>query len=231
MLEISYFAAFLVGLLGGVHCVGMCGGIVGTLGMGLPEKKRMQWGSQLPYLISYNSGRLISYTIAGLLVGGVGALMTDLLLLQQAKLMMQMVAGLFMGALGRYLGGWWFGLTQVEKVGGLLWRYIEPFARRLLPIRSVPQALLMGLVWGWLPCGLVYSVLIWAISAGGAIEGGLLLLSFGLGTLPNLFAMGLVAAKISGWIRRPAVMRIAGLMVIAMGLLYMSRPLQDLSGL
>jgi len=231
MLEISYFAAFLVGLLGGVHCVGMCGGIVATLGMGLPQERRMQWRSQLPYLLGYNSGRLISYTIAGLLVGGAGALMSDLLLLQQAKLVMQMVAGLFMVALGLYLGGWWFGLTRIEKIGGLLWRYIEPFARRLLPIRSVPQALLMGLVWGWLPCGLVYSVLIWAISAGGAIEGGLLLLSFGLGTLPNLFAMGLVAAKISVWIRRPAVMRIAGLMVIAMGLLYMSRPLQDLSGL
>ncbi|NOR52064.1 MAG: sulfite exporter TauE/SafE family protein [Gammaproteobacteria bacterium] len=224
MLEISYFAAFLVGLLGGVHCIGMCGGIVATLGMGLPEERRMQWGSQLPYLISYNTGRLISYIIAGLLVGGAGAWITDMLLLQQAKMILQMVAGLFMVALGLYLGGWWFGLTRVEKLGGLLWRYIEPFARRLLPIRSTPQALVMGLVWGWLPCGLVYSVLIWAISAGSAIEGGLLLLSFGLGTLPNLFAMGLVAGKISGWIRRPFVTRIAGLIVIAIGLVYIISP-------
>ncbi len=224
MLDISYFAAFLVGLLGGVHCVGMCGGIVATLGMGLPEEKRMQWRSQLPYLISYNSGRLISYTIAGLLVGGAGALISDMLLLQQARMILQIVAGLFMVALGLYLGGWWFGLTKIEKLGGLLWRYIEPFARRLLPISSTPQALVMGLVWGWLPCGLVYSVLIWAISAGGAIEGGLLLFSFGLGTLPNLFAMGLVAGKISGWIRRPAVKRIAGLAVMVMGLVYIISP-------
>jgi len=224
MLEISYFAAFLVGLLGGVHCIGMCGGIVATLGMGLPEEKRMRWASQLPYLISYNSGRLISYTVAGLLVGGAGAWVGDLLLLQQAKLVLQTVAGLFMVALGLYLGGWWFGLTRVEKIGGLLWRYIGPFARSLLPIRSTTQALMMGLVWGWLPCGLVYSVLIWAISAGGAIEGGLLLLSFGLGTLPNLFAMGLVAGKISGWIRRPAVTRLAGMVVVLMGLAYMVTP-------
>lgn len=224
MLEISYLAAFLVGLLGGVHCVGMCGGIVATLGVGLPQERRMQWSAQLPYLISYNSGRLISYTVAGLLVGGAGALVTDLLLLQQAKLVMQTVAGLFMVALGLYLGGWWFGLAQVEKVGGLLWRHIEPFARKLMPIRSVPQALIMGLVWGWLPCGLVYSVLIWAISAGSALEGGLLMLSFGLGTLPNLFAMGLVAGKLSSWIRQPVVTRIAGVLVVGLGLYYMISP-------
>ncbi len=224
MLDISYFAAFLVGLLGGVHCIGMCGGIVATLGMGLPEERRMKWGAQLPYLVSYNFGRLISYTVAGLLVGGAGALVTDLLLLQQAKMVLQTVAGLFMIALGLYLGGWWFGLTRVEKIGGLLWRYIEPFARKLLPIRSTPQALVMGLVWGWLPCGLVYSVLIWAISAGSAIEGGLLMVSFGLGTLPNLFAMGLIAGKVSGWIRRPLVTRIAGLIVMLMGLAYVVAP-------
>ncbi|MCW8825089.1 MAG: sulfite exporter TauE/SafE family protein [Gammaproteobacteria bacterium] len=224
MIEISYFAAFLVGLLGGVHCVGMCGGIVATLSIGLPEERRMQWRAQLPYLISYNSGRLMSYTIAGLLVGGAGAWMGDLLLLQQAKVVMQTVAGLFMVALGLYLGGWWFGLTGVEKLGGFVWRFIEPFARKLLPIRSVSQALTMGLVWGWLPCGLVYSVLIWAISAGSALQGGLLLLAFGLGTLPNLFAMGLVAGKVSGWIRQPLVTHLAGGVVVLMGLFYIVTP-------
>jgi len=224
MIEISYFAAFITGLLGGVHCIGMCGGIVATLGMGLPESKRLNWSSQLPYLFNYNAGRLFSYTIAGALVGGAGALASDLLLMQQGKIVLQMVAGLFMIALGLYLGGWWFGLTQLERVGGFIWRYIEPFAKGLLPVRSTIQALMMGVVWGWLPCGLVYSVLIWAISAGGVTEGGLLLLSFGLGTLPNLFAMGLVAGKISGWIRRPLVTRIAGFSVITMGLFYIVAP-------
>ncbi|MDH3354372.1 MAG: sulfite exporter TauE/SafE family protein [Chromatiales bacterium] len=224
MLEISYFAAFLVGLLGGVHCIGMCGGIVATLGMGLPEERRMSWRSQLPYLISYNSGRLFSYTIAGVLVGGAGAIVSDLLLMQQAKMVLQTLAGVFMVVLGLYLGGWWFGLTRLEKVGGLLWRRIEPFARGLLPVRTTIQALMMGLVWGWLPCGLVYSVLIWAISAGSATEGGLLMLSFGLGTLPNLFAMGLVAGKISSWIRQPMVTRIAGLTVMLIGLAYIVVP-------
>ncbi len=224
MLDISHFAAFLVGLLGGVHCVGMCGGIFATLGMGLPEERREQWLSQLPYLIGYNSGRLLSYTVAGLLMGGGGALIIDLLLLQQAKLLMQMVAGLFMVALGLYLGGWWFGLARVERVGGLLWRYIERPARKLMPIRSTPQALIMGLVWGWLPCGLVYSVLIWAISAGSALEGALLMLSFGLGTLPSLFAMGLIAAKLSRWTGRPAVAQVAGLVVVGLGLYYMISP-------
>ncbi|MBE0509493.1 MAG: sulfite exporter TauE/SafE family protein [Chromatiales bacterium] len=224
-MELSYLAAFVVGLLGGVHCIGMCGGIVGALSFGLPEPARGRLGAMLPYLLNYNLGRLFSYALAGALLGGIGTLAAQLLLINQAQLVLQVVAGLFMIALGLYLGGWWFGITRLERLGSGLWSRLEPHARKLLPVRSPSQALLMGLVWGWLPCGLVYSMLIMAISAGSALDGALLLLSFGLGTLPNLLLMGVAAGKLTSLMRRPAVRRIAGASVILIGLYYISRPL------
>lgn len=224
-MELSYLAAFLVGLLGGVHCIGMCGGIVGALSFGLPESARGRLGAMLPYLLNYNLGRLFSYTLAGALLGGIGALAAQLLLINQAQLVLQVIAGLFMLALGLYLGGWWFGITRLERLGSGLWSRLEPHARKLLPVRSPSQALLMGLVWGWLPCGLVYSMLIMAISAGSALDGALLLLSFGLGTLPNLLLMGVAAGKLTSLMRRPAVRQFAGASVILIGLYYILRPL------
>lgn len=224
MIEVSYFAAFLVGLLGGVHCVGMCGGIVGALSFGLPEQARGRFSALFPYLFNYNLGRLISYTAAGALLGGVGALAANMVALHEAQSVLQVIAGLFMIAMGLYLGGWWFGMNRLERLGGKLWRYIEPVGRRLLPVQKPSQALVMGLVWGWLPCGLVYSALIWAVSAGSAVKGALLLLCFGLGTLPNLLAMGIFAGKLTAMLRRPGVMHLAGALVILIGVFTIARP-------
>ncbi len=223
--EVTYISAFLIGLFGGVHCVGMCGGIVGALSFGLPEQARGRFTSLLPYLLNYNLGRLISYTVAGALVGGVSAMATNLTALQQAQTVLQVAAGLFMVAMGLYLGGWWYGMNSLERLGGRVWQLVEPFGRKLLPVQRPSQALVMGVVWGWLPCGMVYSALIWAISAGSALNGALLLFSFGLGTLPNLFAMGVVAGKLTSFLRRPAVMHLAGALVVLIGVFYISLPL------
>ena len=215
----SLGTAFLVGLLGGVHCVGMCGGIVGALTLGLPESVRTHRAAVLPYLLAYNGGRIASYTLAGALMGGVGWLAANLALVHDVQRVLQVVAALFMIALGLYLAGWWQGLARVEHAGGVLWRRLEPFGRRLLPVRTPLQALQLGLLWGWLPCGLVYSVLIWAIASGGVIEGASLMLAFGLGTLPNLLLMGVFAARLAQLVRRRGVRVAAGLLVIAFGVL------------
>ncbi len=215
----SLLAAFLIGLTGGVHCFGMCGGIVGALTLGLPSAPTIHpLRARLPYLLAYNLGRIGSYVAAGMLAGGIGTWAAHWLSVRHAQLGLQLLAGLFMILLGLYLAGWQRGLNWLEQAGGVAWRRIEPLGRRFFPIRTPIQALGIGLVWGWLPCGLVYSVLVWAIGAGGTVKGGLLLLSFGLGTLPVLLAMGTVAATLAGWVRRPAVRLAAGALVILFGL-------------
>jgi sulfite exporter TauE/SafE len=218
-LDASFLAAFIVGFTGGVHCVGMCGGIVGALSFGVPDSVRGRPARFLPYLVAYNTGRVLSYTLAGALMGGLGLLAANLTLLHRGQMVLQVISALFMIALGLYLGGWWNGLARVEQAGTGVWRRLEPLGRRLVPVQRPAQAFGLGLVWGWLPCGLVYSVLIWALSAGGPAAGAMLLLGFGLGTLPNLFAMGLVAARMAAFTRKPWVRRVAGALVIAFGLL------------
>ena len=217
-LTTSFLAAFLIGLSGGAHCFGMCGGIVGALTLGLPATPDRPLLGRLPFLLAYNLGRLLSYVVAGMLAGGVGAWATHLMSVHQAQLTLQLVAGLFMILLGLYLAGWPGLLSRLERAGGVFWRRIEPLGRRFFPVRAPMQAWGIGLVWGWLPCGLVYSALVWAVSAGGALQGGLLLLSFGLGTLPTLLAMGSAAAALAGFIRRPGVRAAAGTLVILFGI-------------
>ncbi len=217
--------AFVVGLLGGVHCLGMCGGIVGALTFGQPHRNTASGGFWLLQL-GYNLGRLVSYTLAGALAGGLGLLLAQAGPLEQTQKLLSIVAGLFMIVLGLYLAGWWSGLARVERAGGVVWKRLEPLGRKLLPVRSPGRAFLLGMVWGWLPCGLVYSVLIWALSAGSLVDGALLMGAFGLGTLPNLLLMGAAAGWLGGLLRKPLVRQLAGALVILLGLmmLFQLRP-------
>ncbi|MDD5391834.1 MAG: sulfite exporter TauE/SafE family protein [Thiothrix sp.] len=219
----EYLAAFLVGLLGGVHCLGMCGGIVSALTFSLPPAQRNNVGSLLPMLLAYNTGRIGGYMLAGGLVGGLGAAFLALGGVENFRHFLQIFAALFMVALGLYLAGIWQGVAKVENAGRVLWRRIEPLGRRFMPVDSPAKALPLGFVWGWLPCGLVYSVLIWTLSAGSVAKGALLMLAFGLGTLPNLLLMGAAAARLARFTRNPTVKQVAGLLVVALGLLLLWR--------
>jgi sulfite exporter TauE/SafE len=211
--SVDLVSAFVVGLLGGVHCVGMCGGIVGALSLGLPA------GRNLPILLAYNLGRIGSYAFAGALMGALGFYFSGLLPVQTAQRVLLSFAGLFLILMGLYLAGWWTGLSRLERAGGVLWRRLEPLGRGLLPVRSVRHGFLLGLLWGWLPCGLVYSALVWTVSAGGAVEGAMLMFAFGLGTLPNLLLMGVAAAQLNRWVTLPAVRMLAGSLVMVFGAL------------
>ncbi len=218
-IETSYIAAFLVGLLGGVHCIGMCGGIVGALCLGLdnnPNKTAQQsFIKSFPFLLSYNVGRISSYTLAGVLMGGIGWLGSHLFTLYAIQQTLELIAASFMLALGLYIAGWWRGLAKIERWGGnVIWKRLQPLGQRFLPVKSYRHALFLGLVWGWLPCGLVYSVIIWTISTQSPLEGGLLMLSFGLGTLPNLLLMGVFASTLQQFIQQPWVKQVAGVMIM-----------------
>lgn len=213
--EITYLAAFIVGILGGVHCVGMCGGIVGALSFSVTPQNKTPWS----ILVAYNIGRLGSYTVAGLLAGILGATILAVIPLAKMQMLLLLLAGFFMSLMGLYLANWWQLLRHVERFGSRFWKIIEPAGRKLLPVHSTGQALFLGMIWGWLPCGLVYSVLIWSMSSGSGQSGALLMLSFGLGTLPNVLAMGVFANRLQGFARHRLVKQIAGSLLIAFGVL------------
>lgn len=213
-------SALVLGLLGGGHCIGMCGGLMGALTMAIPAEQRPR---RLQLLLAYNLGRIASYGLAGLLLGTAGWALAS----GPAATVLRALAGLLLIAMGLYLAGWWSGLTRIEGAGRLLWRHIEPLARRLLPVRDARRALLLGSLWGWLPCGLVYSTLLWAASQGDALDSALLMLAFGLGTLPVLLATGLAAERLTALLRRRGVRIAGGMLVILFGLWTLPGPHQD----
>jgi sulfite exporter TauE/SafE len=211
MPELTLLAAFLTGLLGGAHCVGMCGGIVAAMSL--------QAGKPQPFVfhLAYSVGRIASYVAAGALVGllGSAAFLSDTLYpLQQG---LYVLAQIVLILLGLYLAGLDQSVLLLERAGSVLWRRVQPLLARVMPIQTLPQAIFAGALWGWLPCGLVYSVLVSALAAGGAGRGALLMLAFGLGTLPNLLLMGWAANSLREWVRRLWVKRLAGLGVVLMG--------------
>lgn len=184
-------SVFVVGLLGGGHCLGMCGGIVGALALAPGAGPRWQ------RLALYNGGRLAGYSLLGLVAGLAGSGFAGLW-----DSGLRLLAGALLVLMGLYLAGWWRALVWLERGGALLWRRIQPLGRRLLPLRSVWQALPLGFLWGFLPCGLVYTALAYAAAQGSAPLGGLTMLAFGLGTLPAVVLGGLLADQLRGWLAR-----------------------------
>ena len=213
-------SALVLGLLGGGHCLGMCGGLMGALTLAIPPEQR---GKRLRLLLAYNLGRILSYALAGLLIGLAGWAVAN----SPSALALRVIAALLLIGMGLYLAGWWSGLTRVEALGRGLWRHIQPYASRLMPVTSLPRALLLGALWGWLPCGLVYSTLLWSASQGDAFDSALLMLAFGLGTWPVLLATGLAAERLTTLLRRHGIRVIGGVMVILFGLWTMPGPHQQ----
>lgn len=209
MPDSAFLALFLVGLLGGTHCVGMCGGIVGALSMGAAPRLSLH--------LAYNAGRIASYVLAGAIAGALGAASLALSEQLPLRIALYVLANLMLIALGLYLMGVTQALAFTERLGQNLWKRIQPATRRFLPARTMRQAFPLGLLWGWLPCGLVYSALATALTAGSALRGAGLMLAFGLGTLPNLLLAGFLLARLRGWVQRRAVRVAAGLTVAGFG--------------
>lgn len=221
MLEPTLFSLFIAGLLGGPHCVGMCGGIVSALG-GLSANVKggnlAQSGVSPFFLqVGYHVGRLSSYVLAGLLAGGLGGalLLSGSLVTRLALLAL---SGVMLLGMGLYLIGLPQLLLPLEKLGAHWWKKVQPLSRPFIPVRRFGQAFPLGLVWGWLPCGLVYTALTSALSSGTSMQGGLIMLAFGLGTLPNMLLVGLFAVRVRGFMQHKIVRLGAGLVIIGFGL-------------
>ncbi|MFL0796773.1 MAG: sulfite exporter TauE/SafE family protein [Cellvibrionaceae bacterium] len=206
----SLLPAFLVGFLGAGHCVGMCGGIMSVLSLNTGK----QGAARLFLLLNYNTGRIASYTCAGVLLGWLGSGITDF---HAGNTILRWVAGGLLIAMALYLANWWRGLIYLEKMGSFFWKKIQPFGKGLMPVDSAMKALLLGGLWGWLPCGLVYSALGLATAQGSIQGGALVMLAFGLGTLPLLLITGVAAEKVHGLLRKTGVRLAMALLVFIAG--------------
>ena len=207
----------MLGLLGSGHCIGMCGGLSSALGLNshpLKQTKRPSGTFIDTHILAYNLGRISSYTLAGLVVGSIGFLLSKGL---SSLIVLRYLAAFMLILMGLYLGKWFNGVIYTEKLGKYLWPYLQPLSKRFIPIRNTKDALLVGMVWGWLPCGLVYSALIWASLETSLIGSGLIMLFFGLGTLPAMLATGMFAQQFNYFVKRNWFRQVSGILMIGFG--------------
>jgi uncharacterized protein len=215
MIELTVASAVLIGLLGSSHCLLMCSGLGSLLGS--------SGGRGFSRLWCYNVGRITTYTLIGAAAGLLGEQL--LVLSPGLGLLLRSMAGLLLVAMGLYINQWWMGLTRLEKLGAKLWQYIQPLTRSLLPVETLRQAFMLGILWGFLPCGLVYSTLSWSLAAAQWQQSALFMLAFGVGTLPAMLSVGLVSEKILSRLRQGRLRLVAGVLIIAMGVLTLLVPL------
>ena len=211
MIDPLFVSAFLMGLIGSGHCIAMCCGIASSLQ--LASNKRQT----LIYSFAYNIGRAVSYMLAGALVGGVSS--------QFAKqnsffsLGLSYIAGVFMLLVGIYIMRLGPTLQWLEKIGKtLVWQHLVKLNKYILPINTPFKALCYGALWGWLPCGLVYSALTWAMTSPSALDGALVMLCFALGTFPAMIILGVTAQKLNHVINHPWIRIVLGSAIIWYGI-------------
>jgi len=207
------FAGIVMGFLGSSHCVAMCGGLAGAL----PSATARAAAGNLRRTVLYNAGRIASYTVAGVAAGSLGAAFAGAGG-AAGILVLRGLSALLVIGVGLYVAGWSNLVVHVERIGGVLWRRIAPAARRARASDSPAANFLFGAMWGWLPCGLVYSALAVAASSGSGATGALVMAGFGLGTLPAMTAIGLAAGRFGSLLRGRAMRQLAGAMVVVFGL-------------
>lgn len=215
---LSLLTALLLGLMGASHCLVMCGGIAAAASTSTSNTIAKTGGrrSNISYLLLFNLGRILSYSLAGFLVSVIGLWLADSHHIAQQIL--RSIAGVLLIFMGFYVARWWMLLTRLEAGGQFIWRYIQPLTRKLIPIRTRPQALALGLLWGWLPCGLIYSTLAWVAANGEPLMGALTMFSFGLGTLPGILAAGIFAQQLNQIIAHRYFRQFAGSLLIGYGI-------------
>ncbi len=213
-------AALLAGLLGSAHCLGMCGGISGLFAVNAGVASLRQ---QLPFAVTYNLGRITSYAVLGIIVGAVGSVIVKAT--PSLAIGIRLFSGIVIILVGLKVAFDLRLLNVIERMGGTLWSRISPAAQKLVPVTSLPKAFGLGLVWGWLPCGLVYSVLMIAATSAQPAAGAATMVAFGVGTMPAMVLTGLGAARLSELMRRKGTRIGLGLLIVAMGLVTIAMPL------
>ncbi|MFT7016848.1 MAG: sulfite exporter TauE/SafE [Cellvibrionaceae bacterium] len=207
---LAFFTAVSIGLLGGAHCIGMCGGVIGALTMAVDARNARR---RLALIAAYNIGRVSSYVLIAVLFYS----LVDRLENYFALSIMRNIAGLLLIAMGLYIANWWRGLVYLEKLGSHLWRWIQPLSKTLVPVKTIWHALLLGLLWGWLPCGLIYSALVYSATASSVGQAALIMFGFALGTLPTVLLGSFMAERFTTFIKAKNVRVVMALLMIIFG--------------
>lgn len=214
----AYLVALLMGLFSSMHCIGMCGSIIGTLTLSLEPQVRENKNRLFPFVLNYNLGRITSYTIAGFLIGSIEFVLTLPLGEDHGHRMLQILSALIMAGAGFYIAGWFPRFAYIEKTGSRFWKFLEPYGRKLIPVKRLRQAFLFGMIWGWIPCGLVYTSLALAATNGDILESTLTMLFFGLGTLPAVMGMGIMTTFLTRLSRMHRFRQAIGTLLIILAL-------------
>lgn len=214
----SYLVAFAMGLVSSLHCIGMCGSIIGTLTLSLPVEIRQNKALLFSFVLNYNIGRISSYAMAGALIGFLEMLLTLPFAHGQGHRVLQLLSAAIMAGAGLYIAGWFPRFAYIEKIGSKFWKKIEPFGRKLMPVKTRTHAFLFGMVWGWLPCGLVYAALALAATTGDSLRSSLTMFAFGLGTLPAVIGVGIMTATLTRLSRMKHFRLLVGLFMITLAL-------------
>ncbi len=213
--EAMLLSALTAGLFGSLHCAGMCGGIASALGMSL--KTNSETTKSFYSALFYQVGRISSYAIAGFIAGSFGDVLNQSELVNDIGIYTRIFSAIFMVGLGFFLAGLFPSFLLVEKMGVPLWKKISTLSKHLLPVKHVHQAYGLGLLWGWLPCGLTYSILLWSLAAGSGTKGALLIFAFGLGTIPAMLPLTLGAGHVTKLTKHPVLRKVVGLLIVAAG--------------
>jgi sulfite exporter TauE/SafE len=199
-------SAFMLGLAGVGHCMGMCGGIAAALNLGAKQS--------IGITLAFHSGRILSYT----LLGGFLGMLAGTIEIQAWTIGLRYLAAFLLIGMGLYVANWWQGMMVLERLGSRLWQPVQRMSSRWLPIRHSYQALALGLCWGLMPCGLIYSSLAWAATAHHAPSSAMMMLCFGLGTLPGMLAVSFGAAQVQALLAGRSLKKIIALSLIVAGL-------------
>lgn len=208
------FIGFFIGLFSSLHCVSMCGSIIGTLSYSLKPEIRKDKSKMLAFIFSYNSGRIFSYMLAGLIVGLIESMLTLPLGDEHGHRVLQIASALIITGAGFYIAGWFPSFAYIEKTGSYFWKAIEPYGRQLIPVVSLKQAFLFGMVWGWIPCGLVYTALALATTTGDIGLSIVSMFAFGLGTLPAVMGLGMVGSFITRLSSLQTTKKVIGMLLV-----------------
>lgn len=210
--DITLVAAFVIGLSGGLHCLVMCGGISSALGYAASTHSHKQF----IFALCYNLGRICSYAFIGLLFGAAFSLIDNQHPI--AHRMLQLLSAFLLIVIGLHISGLFTGFTILEIWGSRFWKLLQPLALKLFPVNTLSRALGLGLFWGWLPCGLVYSTLAWSATAAAPLKSAAMMAAFGAGTLPWLLATTLAGQQFTSLAKSKALRRALGALLVALGI-------------